>query len=91
MKGIIANFRGGRHTHYTNHMIIKFNTIDNKEKANKLLNKSVVWKSPKGKEIKGQIVKEHGNKGAVRAIFEKGLAGQSIGTEVEIENGTQKR
>lgn len=87
MKGIIANFRMGRHTKYDNHMIIKVNSIDSKEKANKLVNKNVVWKSPKGKEIKGQIIKEHGNKGALRAIFEKGMPGQSIGTEVEVENG----
>jgi large subunit ribosomal protein L35Ae len=87
MKGIIANFRGGKHTQYNNHMIIKVNSIDSKEKANSLLNKNVIWKSPKSKEIKGQIVKEHGNSGAVRAIFEKGLPGQSIGTEVEIDNG----
>ncbi len=91
MKGIIVNYRSGRHTQYNNHMIIKINNIDNKEKANKLVNKNVIWKSPKGKEIKGLIVKEHGNKGALRAIFEKGLPGQSIGTEVEIENGTKER
>ncbi|MBI2667940.1 50S ribosomal protein L35ae [Candidatus Woesearchaeota archaeon] len=87
MKGIIVNFRGGRHTQKNNHMIIKVNSIDNKTKANQFLNKNVVWKSPKGKEIKGQIVKEHGNKGALRAIFEKGMPGQSVGTEVEVENG----
>jgi len=91
MKGIVINYRGGRHTQKNKHMIIKVDSIDNKTKANQLLDKQVVWKSPKGKEIKGSIVKEHGNKGALRAIFEKGLPGQSIGTEVEIENGTKKR
>ncbi len=46
--------------------------------------KLVSWKSPSGKIIKGKISDAHGNKGIVRAIFEKGLPGQAITTEVEI-------
>lgn len=84
MKGIIVNFRGGRHTQYNNHMIIKVNNVDNKEKAAKLLEKKVTWKTPSGKEIKGKIVKVHGNNGALRAIFEKGMPGQSLSQEVTI-------
>jgi hypothetical protein len=34
--------------------------------------------SPAGKEIRGKISDAHGNKGLVRAIFEKGLPGQAI-------------
>ena len=30
-------------------------------------------------------MKEHGNKGAVRVKFEKGLPGQAISTKVKIE------
>ncbi len=84
MEGVIINFRGGRHTKYTNHMIITIDGFDTREKSQKLLNKPVAWKTPSGKEIKGAIKNVHGNKGAVRAIFERGMPGQSVGTKVSI-------
>ncbi len=85
MKGIIVNFRGGKHTKYDNHMIIKIDGIKKRDQAKTLLGKGVVWKSPAGKEIKGRISNMHGNNGCVRAIFEKGMPGQSIAQKVEIE------
>lgn len=84
MQGTIANFRRSRHVQKTNHMIVIISGVDKKEKAAKLVGKSVVWKSPAGKELKGKIASAHGNKGAVRVIFETGMPGQSIGTKVEI-------
>ena len=84
MEGKIVNFRGSHHTKYMNQIIIIVDAITSKEKAKNLLNKQVTWKTPSGKEIKGTIKKEHGNKGAVRAKFEKGLPGQAIGTKVTI-------
>jgi large subunit ribosomal protein L35Ae len=85
MKGIIMNFRGGRHTQKNNQMIIKVDSIDSIEKAKKLIDKTVIWKTPKGNEIKGIISNTHGNKGIVRAIFEKGMPGQSLGKKVEVK------
>jgi len=84
MEGLIHNFRQGRHHQKTTHLIIKVNGVDSKEKAAKLLNKPVVWKTPTGKEIKGVVKATHGNKGAVRAVFEKGLPGQALATKVKI-------
>ena len=85
MEGIIANFRSARHHQYDNHMIIKVKDYSDKEKANELVGKSVVWTSPAGKEIKGKISSVHGNSGAVRAIFDTGMPGQAVGTKVKIE------
>lgn len=85
MEGVIINYRGSHKTQYPNQMIIKVKDIDSKEKAKELLKKSVTWKTPAGKEMKGVIMKEHGNKGAVRVKFEKGLPGQAIGTKIQIE------
>jgi len=85
MKGVIVNFRGGRHTQINNQMIIQVNGVDSIEKAKKLINKSVIWKTPTGKEIKGKISNAHGNKGVVRAIFEKGMPGQAVGKKVEVK------
>jgi len=83
MKAKILNFRLGRHTKYDTHMIIRVENTD-KEKAKSLIGKVVIWKSPKGKEIKGKIASLHGNKGNLRVIFEKGMPGQAINNEVEI-------
>ncbi len=85
MEGVIKNFRRSRTTQKTNHMIVYFSDKSNREKAAKLVGKGVVWKSPVGKEINGKVASAHGNKGAVRVIFEKGLPGQSIGTKVEVK------
>ena len=90
MKGVIVNYIGGRHTQNNNYMIITVDDVDNREKANKLKDKEVIWKSPKGKILKGKVIHEHGNKGALRVKFNVGLPGQSVGTNVEIENGVKK-
>jgi len=84
MEGLILNFRGGRHTQTNHEMIIKVSNIDSKAKAEKLVNKEVEWTTPSGKKIKGKIVKAHGNKGAVKVRFEKGMPGQSISTKVKV-------
>ena len=84
MDGLISNFRGGRHTKYDNQMVIIAKGVEDKESAQKVLNKTVTWKTPSGKEIKGKIASTHGNKGALRVIFEKGMPGQSIGKKVTI-------
>ena len=84
MEGIIVSYRRGRHTQKPNHILIKFPGVENREDATKLIGKEVVWNSPSGKTIKGKVASAHGNKGVVRAIFEKGLPGQAIGGKVKL-------
>ena len=84
MKGKVIQFRRGRHTVHQKHFLIEVVCVDNREKASKLVGKIVEWKSPAGKMIKGKVASAHGNKGVLRCIFEKGLPGQAITTEVEI-------
>ena len=81
----VIQFRRGRHTVHERHFLIEIEDVDNKEKASKFIGKEVEWKSPAGKIIKGKISATHGNKGVVRAIFEKGLPGQAVTTSVEIK------
>lgn len=85
MKAKIVQFRRGRNTIHERHFLIEAEGISNKEEAKKLVGKSVEWKSPAGKIIKGKIAAPHGNNGVVRAIFEKGLPGQAVSTEVELK------
>ncbi len=86
MKAIIANYRGSYKTHHPKQMILKPVGIDSKEEAAKLVGKTATWTTKSGKKIAGQISAPHGCKGAVRVVFtEKGLPGQSLGTEIEIQ------
>ena len=84
MIGKIIQFRRSRNTYKKRHFLIDVQA-KNKEEAEKFVKKEVDWKSPAGKIIKGKIAGTHGNKGLVRAIFEKGLPGQAINTEVEVK------
>jgi large subunit ribosomal protein L35Ae len=84
MQGRILNFRQGRHTQNPRQVLIEIKGVDSREKALQLIGKKVVWISPSGKKIEGKISNAHGNKGVVRAIFEKGLPGQALTTEVDI-------
>lgn len=84
MKGIVVQFRRGRKVVHERHYLLDFG-LTNREEAKKYAGKVVVWKSPAGKEIKGKISDAHGTKGLVRAIFEKGLPGQAVTTEVEVK------
>jgi len=83
-KGKVIQFRRGRKTIHKRHFLLDVGASNRKE-AEKFVGKNVEWKSGAGKVIKGKISSAHGNKGLIRAIFEKGLPGQAITTEVEIK------
>ena len=83
--GKVIQFRRGRHTIHERHFLIELEGSKSRKDAEKFVDKEVTWKSPAGKIIKGKIAAPHGNKGVVRAIFEKGLPGQALTTKVEIK------
>ena len=84
MKAKVIQFRRGRHTIHERHFLIDVGA-KNRAEAEKFVGKGVTWKSSAGKIIKGKIAAQHGNNGLVRAIFEKGLPGQAITTELEVK------
>jgi large subunit ribosomal protein L35Ae len=84
MEAKIVSFRRGIKTQAKRQMIVKVSGVTTRDKARTLLNKNVVWKSPGGKEIKGIITTVHGNSGALRVQFERGLPGQSLNTKLEV-------
>ncbi len=85
MNAVVVNFRSSKHRQKGNYMVILPDGCDKKDKAAKLVGKTVVWESPAKKQIKGKITAAHGNSGAVRVLFEKGMPGQSVGARVKIE------
>ena len=84
MKAKVVQFRRSLKHIHERHFIIDAGS-KNKDEAAKLIGKEVSWKSPAGKIIKGAVSGSHGNKGLIRAIFERGLPGQAINTDVEIK------
>jgi large subunit ribosomal protein L35Ae len=84
MKAQVVQFRRGRKTYKPRHFILDLGA-KSREEAEKSVGKEVEWTSPAGKVIKGKISSPHGNKGLVRAIFEKGLPGQAVTTDVEVK------
>lgn len=86
MKGMIVQFRRSRKRIKEKHFLLDLG-FANREEAKSAEGKTVVWKSPAGKAISGKISAPHGNKGLVRAIFEKGLPGQAVTNDVEIGEG----
>ena len=87
MEGRIGGFRGSYRRKSGNQMIIYVDGVSDKTKAQELVGKAVTWTSPgkNKKQLKGKISSVHGGNGAVRAIFETGMPGQSLGEEVKIE------
>jgi large subunit ribosomal protein L35Ae len=85
MNAKVIQFRRGKRTVTERHFLIQIEGLTKRADAMKFIGNKVVWKSPAGKEIKGKIASPHGNKGVLRAIFEKGLPGQSISTPVQVE------
>ena len=87
MKAVIVNFRSSRHRQTGNQAVIDIDSSKSKEDAAKLVGKKVSFVCP-GKDkkvIEGKVSAAHGNSGAVRALFERGLPGQAIGKEVKVE------
>jgi large subunit ribosomal protein L35Ae len=83
-KGLVLQFRRGKQHYHPRHFILDLG-CKTKEDAQKLVGKEVRWTSPAGKVLVGKVSASHGNKGMVRAIFEHGLPGQAIATEIEFK------
>ena len=85
MEGVLKNFRMGRHHQTDNQMVLVLPGVAKRDQAAKYVGKIVTWTTPGNKVLKGKITAPHGNSGAVKVLFEKGMPGQSVGTKVKIE------
>ena len=83
MNGIIVQFRRSRHRIKEKHYLLDLGYATRAD-AKKAVGQIVSWKSESGKIIKGKVSDAHGTKGLVRAIFESGLPGQAITSNVEL-------
>lgn len=81
--GRVMNYRIGIRTQRSDECLVQFTDISNAAKAGQLIGRKVVWKYRNVKRV-GKIMGFHGNNGAVRIKFKKGLPGQALGTAVEL-------
>lgn len=65
-------------------MIVVVDGCDSREKAQAYVGRTIVYSTGK-KDIKGEVRSPHGNKGALRVLFEVGMPGQAIGQEVKVQ------
>ncbi len=84
MKGRILHFRQNRHSTTGNQMLVSVDGVDDREKAGKLVGKNVTYDTGKNK-IAGVVAGAHGNSGVLRVRFNKGMPGQAIGKDCEIQ------
>ena len=84
MEGVINNFCRNRHTCSENQMVVLVDSLTKRADAMKYVGKKVVYATGK-KDMTGKVASAHGNKGALRVIFETGMPGQSLGQKVKIE------
>lgn len=84
MEGVISNFCRNRHTTSPNQMIVLVKDVDSREAASKLVGKKILYNTGK-KDISGEVRSAHGNKGALRVLFETGMPGQAIGQKVTVQ------
>jgi large subunit ribosomal protein L35Ae len=81
--GRIMNYRIGIRTQSSREFLILFKGVDSAAQAGHLMGQKVVWKG-ENKNLIGKIVGFHGNNGAVRVKFRRGVPGQALGTPVEL-------
>ena len=84
MHGVLKNYRRGRTTQHPTQYIVEVDGIETRIKAAALSGKKVTWKSIANSIITGKIMGAHGNSGAVRVKFDKGLPGQAMGSRVSV-------
>ncbi|MEM2046519.1 MAG: 50S ribosomal protein L35ae [Candidatus Jordarchaeales archaeon] len=83
-EGKVINYVLSKNMQHSKNIVLRFNGVKSEGEAAKLIGRTVIWVSRKGRELRGKIVSCHGRSGAVRAIFRKGLPGEALGTSVRL-------
>ncbi len=81
-RGIIKNFKRSVNAIHPNQVVIILDNCKTKNMAETLRGKKAYWESTAGKRISGKVVDSHGNNGALKVKFSKGLPGTALGTKV---------
>ncbi len=82
--GIVIGYRLGSNTQYENQVLIRVDGVSTRNEASRLIGWRVLYRDNKGNEYRGKIVRVHGDKGVVIAVFKPNLPGQARGGNVYI-------
>ncbi len=82
MKATIVSYRRGRHTNNPNQVIVVVEGVKDRKTALKLVGKKIVAAVGKDKRVTGTVLAAHGNKGRVRAKFNRNLPAERIPAEI---------
>ncbi len=83
MELIILGYRRGGNEQYENQVLLK--APGDYREASKLIGKKVIYKDGHGNVYKGKIIRVHGRKGVVIAVFKPNLPGQAFGGVAVVE------
>jgi large subunit ribosomal protein L35Ae len=82
--GIIIGYRLGSNTQYENQVLIRIDGVTSDREAARFIGWRVIYRDGKGREYRGRIIRVHGGKGVVVAVFKPNLPGQARGGNVYI-------
>ncbi len=82
--GLIMGYRRGTNTQYENQVIIMVDDMGSRKEVSRLVGWRVLYRDKYGNTYRGKIVRVHGNKNTVIAVFKPNLPGQAIGGLVYI-------
>ncbi len=82
--GVIIGYRLGSNTQYENQVLLRIDGVTTASEAARLIGWKVLYRDGKGNEYRGRILRVHGRKGVVVAVFKPNLPGQARGGNVYI-------
>ncbi len=82
--GLVIGYRRGSNTQYENQVLLRVDGITDSRSAARLIGWRVLYRDNKGNLYRGRVVRVHGGKGVVIAVFKPNLPGQAIGGNVYI-------
>ncbi len=80
----IIGFRRGPRSQNPGQVILRIEGVLDHRLASRYIGSKVIYRDRYGNTYIGRIVKTHGGKGLVRAVFRPNLPGQAIGGSVEV-------
>jgi large subunit ribosomal protein L35Ae len=84
MQGLIVSYRRSQRDQTHNQAVVLVDGVKTRAEAEKLIGKTASWKSVHA-SISGVVSAPHGNSGALRVHFQRGIPGQAITQHVSIQ------
>lgn len=84
LTGYIMGYRRGWNEQYPDEVLLRIEGVNSKGEACKLIGCRVIVRDKHGNVYRGRIVRAHGRRGVVRAVFKPNIPGQLIGSIAEV-------